>query len=66
MPVKIGYPKGFNGLTDIIDNPAYATVLGLILYGGQGMGLVEPYYIHRYGMFGRMADSMKKWFRDFI
>jgi cell division protein FtsA len=66
MPVKIGYPKGFNGLTDIIDNPAYATVLGLILYGGQGMGLAEPYYIHRYGMFGRMADSMKKWFRDFI
>ena len=67
MPVKIGYPKGFNGLTDIIDNPAYATVLGLILHGGQGLGALDQYGVgSRQGVFGRMADSMKKWFRDFI
>jgi cell division protein FtsA len=67
MPVKIGYPKGFNGLTDIIDNPSYATVLGLILYGGQGPGSIEPFGGGaRQGVVGRFGDSVKKWFKDFI
>jgi cell division protein FtsA len=67
MPVKIGYPKGFNGLTDIIDNPSYATVLGLVLHCGRGMGALDQYGVgSRQGMFGRMTDTMKKWFKDFI
>lgn len=66
MPVKIGYPRGFNGLMDIIDNPAYATVLGLILYGSQNLGSDQYMGGARQGAFNRMTDSMKKWFRDFI
>jgi cell division protein FtsA len=67
MPVKIGYPKGFNGLMDISDNPAYSTVLGLILYSGQNIGGSDQYMGGgRQGMFGRVAENMKKWFRDFI
>ena len=67
MPVKIGYPRGFNGLTDIIDNPAFATVLGLILYGGQGPGAIEPFGgASRQGFFGRIPDMVKKWFKDFV
>ena len=42
MPVKIGYPRGFTGLTDIIENPCYATVLGLILYDEQIIGGAYP------------------------
>ncbi len=67
MPVKIGYPRGFTGLLDIIDNPAYATALGLILHGGQGLGSSDQYGGGgKTGMFGRMADNVKKWFKDFI
>lgn len=67
MPVKIGYPRGFNGLMDISENPAYSTVLGLILYSCQNIGGSDQYMGGgRQGMFGRVADNMKKWFRDFI
>lgn len=33
LPVRIGKPSGIGGLIDDIVNPAYATVVGLILYG---------------------------------
>jgi len=68
LPVKIGYPRGFRGgLTDIIENPAFATVLGLILYGiessdGTGQYLKKD----RTGVFTGMASNLKKWIKDFI
>jgi len=33
LPVRVGTPSGVGGLIDDIVNPAYATVVGLILYG---------------------------------
>jgi len=33
LPVKIGIPKKIGGLTDIIQDPIYATGVGLIIYG---------------------------------
>ena len=65
MPVKIGYPRGFSGLTDIIDNPAYATVLGLILYEGQRLG-GSDFTGGGPGMLDGVIDNVKKWFKDFI
>jgi cell division protein FtsA len=35
MPVRLGVPTGVNGLTDDILTPAYASSLGLILYGAK-------------------------------
>lgn len=35
MPVRIGIPTGVTGLIDEIQNPAYATATGLILYGAK-------------------------------
>jgi len=35
MPVRRGYPTGIGGLTDVVASPAYATGVGLILYGSQ-------------------------------
>jgi cell division protein FtsA len=32
MPVRIGYPMAMTGVTDELDNPAYATAVGLILW----------------------------------
>lgn len=31
-PVRIGFPKGLNGLADTVQSPAHATGVGLILY----------------------------------
>lgn len=33
MPVKLGIPRGFDGLTDMADSPIHATGIGLIQYG---------------------------------
>jgi len=68
MPVKIGYPRGFGGgLTDIINNPSYATVLGLILYGVDGLDSAGQYVrSDRSRVFKGIASNLKKWFKDFI
>ena len=33
MPVRVGNPVGIKGLTDYVDDPAYATAVGLLQYG---------------------------------
>jgi len=33
LPTRIGYPLVAGGLTDVIQNPAFATGVGLVLYG---------------------------------
>ena len=68
MPVKIGYPKGFGGgLTDIINNPSYATVLGLILYGVDGLDSTGQYgRSDRSKVLKGIANNLKRWFKDFM
>jgi cell division protein FtsA len=33
MPVRIGTPVGVKGLTEYVQDPSYATAVGLLLYG---------------------------------
>jgi len=33
MPVRVGLPRGIKGLVELVKDPAYATVVGLCLYG---------------------------------
>ena len=67
MPVKIGYPRGFRGLTDIIENPAYATALGVILFENHGFGVSEHITIGgKSGMIRGTLYNLKKWFKDFL
>ena len=35
VPVRLGVPTGVTGLANVINNPAYATGVGLLLYGQQ-------------------------------
>ncbi|MGL4608900.1 MAG: cell division protein FtsA [Trueperaceae bacterium] len=35
LPVRVGKPHGFSGLTDIVSSPAHATAVGLVRYGMQ-------------------------------
>ena len=36
LPVRRGYPAGIGGLVDIVNNPIYATGVGLVLFRAQG------------------------------
>lgn len=35
LPVQIGFPLGLGGILDKVDDPSFATVAGLVLWGGQ-------------------------------
>jgi cell division protein FtsA len=41
MPVRIGAPQGVGGLMDQLGNPAFATPIGLLLWGANHVG-TEP------------------------
>lgn len=41
LPARIGSPKGVTGLIDEIETPAYATAVGLLLFGSQEEGTPE-------------------------
>jgi cell division protein FtsA len=38
MPVRIGYPAGVKGLTQLVQGPQYATGVGLVKYGAHAIG----------------------------
>lgn len=38
LPVQIGFPQNFEGVVDKIDDPAYATAIGLVLWGSRFEG----------------------------
>lgn len=35
LPVQIGFPQNFEGVVDKIDDPAYATAIGLLIWGAR-------------------------------
>ncbi|MDR7447565.1 MAG: cell division protein FtsA, partial [Armatimonadota bacterium] len=36
LPARVGYPAGVVGLVDAVYSPAFATAVGLVLYGARG------------------------------
>jgi cell division protein FtsA len=38
LPVRRGTPRGIGGLVDVVRNPAFATGVGLVLYGAKQLG----------------------------
>lgn len=63
MPVRTGGPIGIGGLTDVVKSPAYATAVGMILYGS---GCMAKNKAKRGGggFFGNMFDRISHWFSD--
>jgi cell division protein FtsA len=38
LPVRIGAPTGMSGISDVLRDPAYATSVGLLLWGAKHEG----------------------------
>jgi cell division protein FtsA len=54
LDVRRGMPKGVGGLVDVVKSPAYATGVGLVLYGAKNLENVH---------FSRTADKRTVWQR---
>ncbi len=57
MPVRVGMPSGVTGLIDDIETPAFASSLGLILYGARKDFVDEDHNLGGKG-FGKALDKL--------
>jgi len=39
FPVRVGVPSNMGGIGDVLEDPAYATSVGLVLWGAKHQGL---------------------------
>ncbi len=63
LPVQIGFPQNFDGVVDKIDDPAYATAIGLILWGSRLEN--RSYGFSLKGLnFRKSFGGMKDWVRN--
>ncbi len=73
LPIQVGFPIGFGGILDKVDDPAFATAAGLVLWGRQYQteekheGLA---HIKAFEMFSRHSggtmDKVKGLFKKFL
>ena len=65
-PARIGYPQGISGLTDLVNQPMYATAVGLVLHGAKAMEKKKKFRIRDTNIFHLVMSRMKKWFREIV
>ncbi|NLL14459.1 MAG: cell division protein FtsA [Fibrobacter sp.] len=67
MPVKLGIPYGFGGLTEAAKSPVHATGIGLCMYGMEQMKSRRNR--RAFGgedSFRKIFDRMKSWVKEFF
>jgi len=65
LPTRLGKPREISGLVDVVNNPMYATGVGLVLYGARNR-ITKKFRIRDVNIFNRIMTRMKKWFKDVI
>ena len=67
LPVQIGFPTNYEGVVDKIEDPAYATPIGLAIWGSRFQG--ESYGM-RFDLKGfsmdKMTQGLKSWVRGLL
>jgi len=64
-PVRIGYPRPLEGLTDQVNSPIYATGVGLVIFGAKNFNSPSK-FIKGSNLFDQIFKRMKEWFVDYI
>lgn len=65
VPTRLGTPRGISGLVDVVNNPMYATGVGLVIYGAKNQE-TKKFRIRDVNIFNRVMTRMKRWFKDVI
>jgi len=67
QPARIGTPQGIKGLVDVVNNPMYATGVGLVLYGARHQQTEKKKFrIRDRNIFNRLMTRMRRWFKDVV
>ncbi len=64
-PVRIGEPVAIEGLRDVVKNPAFATGVGLVVFGSRD-STVKKFGGSEDTLFSKLIKRMKQWFKDVI
>jgi cell division protein FtsA len=62
LPVRIGQPHNLQGLVDVLMNPAYASSVGLLLWGQRQ----QPAAVREPPPSVTVASRMARWFRNLL
>jgi len=65
VPVRVGEPNRIGGLKDIVKNPAYATGVGLVIFGSTATCKMELRHTETQRA-KNIFSRMKQWFKDII
>ncbi|GBC61989.1 cell division protein FtsA [Desulfonema ishimotonii] len=65
LPTRMGKPRNIGGLVDVVNNPMYATGVGLVLFGARNQA-VKKFRIRDGNIFNRVMSRMKRWFKDIV
>ena len=63
LPVQIGFPQNYDGVVDKIDDPSYATAIGLLIWGSKFEGRPRG---AKTLSFKKGMGSIKKWFKGLV
>ena len=65
LPIRRGSPGGFGGLADHVNNPAFATAVGLVMYAHRTRQ-AEPARSTGLGAVSRLFGGLRHVFREFL
>jgi cell division protein FtsA len=65
VPTRLGRPRGITGLVDVVNNPMFATGVGLVLYGARNQP-PKKFRIRDKNIFNRLMSRMKRWFKEVV
>ncbi len=69
LPVRIGAPINVGGIKDLVDNPKYATAVGLLRYGAEKENSPEDFGVeHNVSTtsFGKIYNNIKRWLSEIL
>jgi cell division protein FtsA len=66
VPVRVGRPHDLQGLTDVLESPAYATAVGLLLWGMRQRPTAEQEPSRVVRIPGELWPRIRDWFRAFL
>ena len=65
LPTRLGKPQGIKGLVDVVNNPMYATGVGLVLFAARHRD-AKKFRIRDKNIFNRVMSRMKRWFQEVV
>lgn len=69
LPTVLGHPQNVNTIIDRVDDPAFATAAGLVLWGGRfssSAGQEKFSEMVKNVISGQNAAKIRKWFKSFL